>query len=87
MQVDITLDLKGLRCPQPAIRTKRQLKTMSCGDVLHVICTDPMSAIDIPFLAQQLGHQVQRQEQVENELRFWLVVAGATDDGNGWPEI
>lgn len=74
MRVDFTLDLKGLECPLPAIKTKRQLKEMVPGQVLHVICTDPMSAIDIPYVASQLGHEIKQQERDTAELRFWLVV-------------
>ena len=48
-----TINLRGLKCPLPALRTKKTLSAMASGDVLIVECTDPLSAIDIPNLLRQ----------------------------------
>lgn len=86
MHADYRLDLKGLECPQPAIRTKRQLKQMASGQVLYVVCTDPMAAVDIPFVAQQLGHRIEQQTEDAGQLSFWLVVGGAARRSEAsWP--
>ena len=41
------LDLIGLKCPQPVLRTRKALKSLSPGDRLEVHCSDPLAAIDI----------------------------------------
>ena len=52
---DAFLDLKGLKCPLPALKARKRLTSMSDGDILEVHCTDPMSAIDIPHMVHELG--------------------------------
>ena len=50
-----TANLRGLKCPLPALRTKKLLAGMTSGDELVIECTDPLSAIDIPNLLRQTG--------------------------------
>ena len=38
------LDLRGLKCPLPVLRTRKILRAMKTGDPLLVLCTDPMAA-------------------------------------------
>jgi tRNA 2-thiouridine synthesizing protein A len=52
---ETTLNLRGLRCPLPALKTRKALSRLALGDRLVVECTDPLSAIDIPHLLQQTG--------------------------------
>jgi tRNA 2-thiouridine synthesizing protein A len=83
-----TIDLSGLECPVPSIRTKRKLNTMATGSRLTVICTDPLTAIDIPFLVTQLGHQLVRQEDLNEKLVFEIeVVPGANKGESTWPTL
>ncbi len=43
VNVDKTLDARGLSCPMPMLRTKKTLKDMKSGEVLEVLGTDPGS--------------------------------------------
>ena len=52
---DTTLDLRGLRCPLPALKTRKALTRLAAGDRLVVECTDPLSTIDIPNLLRDTG--------------------------------
>jgi len=52
---DTSLDLSGLKCPLPALKTRKALQRLDPGDSLVVTCTDPMAAIDIPHLLQETG--------------------------------
>ena len=36
------LDLTGLKCPLPALKTRKALKSVTAGDFLEVYCTDPL---------------------------------------------
>lgn len=69
---DAQLDLRGLKCPLPVIRAKRQLKGMSPDQVLHMICSDPMTQIDIPHMAHELGHTLLSSEVRGEEFLFSL---------------
>lgn len=66
------LDLKGLKCPLPALRTAKALTTMRAGEVLVVSATDPMAAIDIPHLVQQRGDVVEEMRREGEVLVFRL---------------
>jgi tRNA 2-thiouridine synthesizing protein A len=56
------LDLTGLKCPLPALKTRKALKALSPGDFLEVHCTDPLSVIDIPNLIRETGDKVEITE-------------------------
>ena len=53
-----TLDLKGLKCPLPALRTAKALDALPVGARMIVLATDGMSVIDIPHLLHERGHGV-----------------------------
>jgi tRNA 2-thiouridine synthesizing protein A len=52
---ETSLDLKGLRCPLPALKTRKALTRMQTGEVLVVQCTDPLAGVDIPNLLRETG--------------------------------
>jgi tRNA 2-thiouridine synthesizing protein A len=64
------LDLTGLKCPLPALKTRKALKTLSTGDVLEVHCTDPLSVIDIPNLIRETGDKVEITDRTEERIVF-----------------
>ncbi|WP_458760158.1 sulfurtransferase TusA family protein [Afipia sp. TerB] len=64
------LDLSRLKCPLPALKTRKALKTLSPGDILEVLCTDPLSVIDIPALIQETGDRVEITRRDEQAIVF-----------------
>ena len=64
------LDLSRLKCPLPALKTRKALKTLSSGDTLEVLCTDPLSVIDIPALIQETGDRVEITRRDEQAIVF-----------------
>lgn len=64
------LDLKGLKCPLPALKTRKALKGLAPGATLMVECTDPLAAIDIPHLLQETGDALEAQEEKDGILVF-----------------
>lgn len=60
---ETVLDLRGLRCPQPVLRAKKALRSVSVGGVLVLECTDPLTVIDVPHFVTQTGHALASQEQ------------------------
>ncbi len=53
-----TLDLMGLKCPLPVLKTKKAITKLGLGDEITVLTTDPMAEIDIPHFCQEHGHKL-----------------------------
>ena len=66
------LDLTGLKCPLPALKTRKALKALKPGDILEVHCTDPLSVIDIPNLIRETGDKVEITERAERRIVFLI---------------
>lgn len=58
----IALDLRGLKCPLPALKTRKALRKLAPGALLIASCTDPLAVIDIPHMIRQEGDVLERQE-------------------------
>jgi tRNA 2-thiouridine synthesizing protein A len=65
-----TLNLRGLKCPLPALKTRKALGGVAKGDILVVECTDPLAAIDIPNLLNQTGDALEASSKVDKVLTF-----------------
>lgn len=67
---EIGLDLRGLKCPLPALKTRAALARLPPGMVLVVHATDPMAVIDIPHLVAETGDEMIGQKIEEPLLTF-----------------
>ena len=67
-----TLDLTGLQCPLPALKTRKALRPLKPGDQLEVHCTDPLSVIDIPNLIRETGDKVEITERTDMRIVFLI---------------
>ena len=66
------LDLSGLRCPLPALKARKALKSILPGHFLEVQCTDPLSVIDIPNLIRETGDKVEIIERDDGHIVFLI---------------
>lgn len=66
MQFDRELDVKGLNCPLPILRTKKALSEMTSGQVLHVLATDPGAVKDFQAFAKQTGNHLLSNTECES---------------------
>jgi tRNA 2-thiouridine synthesizing protein A len=66
------LDLTGLKCPLPALKTRKALKGLSPGDRMEVHCTDPMAVIDIPNLIRETGDRIEISARDETRIVFLI---------------
>lgn len=71
------LDLTGLKCPLPALKTRKALKSVAPGDRLEVHCTDPLSVIDIPNLVRETGDKVEITARDEKRIVFLIEKASS----------
>jgi tRNA 2-thiouridine synthesizing protein A len=52
---ETVLNLRGLKCPLPALKARKALAKLSAGEALVLECTDPLTMIDIPNLVRETG--------------------------------
>ena len=71
-EFDQELDTSGLNCPMPVMKTKKALKGMDAGQVLHVIATDAGSAEDIPDLLDSTGDSMVETSQDGGTWHFYI---------------
>jgi tRNA 2-thiouridine synthesizing protein A len=72
---ETVIDLRGLKCPLPALRTRKALARLAAGDLLVVECTDPLAEIDIPHLVRETGDELIGASRVDNRLVFRICKA------------
>ena len=69
---DRKLDVSGLKCPMPILRTKKTLAEMASGDILEICATDPATKDDFAAFARQTGHLLLQQLETDGALIFYL---------------
>jgi tRNA 2-thiouridine synthesizing protein A len=67
---ETTINLRGLKCPLPALRARKALSRLATGDLLIVECTDPLTEIDIPNLVRETGDALEGKTQEGDVLVF-----------------
>jgi len=72
MQFDRELDVKGLSCPLPILRTKKTLAEMTSGQVLRVLATDPGAVKDFQAFAKQTGNHLLANAEADLVFEFYF---------------
>ena len=72
-----TLDLRGLKCPLPALLAKKALAKAAPGAKLTVLADDPMAAVDIPHMCHGEGHAVDGVTSRDGHHAFVLTAGAA----------
>ena len=67
---ETTVNMRGLKCPLPALKARKLLSRMTAGDVLIIECTDPLTAIDIPNLIRETGDEIEDSVKQGRMLTF-----------------
>lgn len=67
-----TLDLKGLSCPLPIVKTAKAMKELRSGDVVEVFATDPGSVPDFAAWSRATGNVLIEQTENAAVFRFLL---------------
>jgi tRNA 2-thiouridine synthesizing protein A len=66
--IDKELDVRGLNCPMPILKTKKALGELAAGQVLRIVATDPGSVRDFQAFAKQTGHALLEQTTQGDEF-------------------
>jgi tRNA 2-thiouridine synthesizing protein A len=72
MQWDVEIDCAGLLCPLPVLRARKRLIAMAEGQVLRVLATDRMAAIDLPHFCNQAGHSFLGASEAEDVAAYLI---------------
>ena len=54
-KIDVSVDTRGMNCPQPLIEARKKLRKMGDGQVLEIIGDHSMSRKEIPLAMEDTG--------------------------------
>ncbi len=66
------LDARNESCPMPVMKTKKALKGMASGEILHVMATDPASVEDIGTLLENLAANIVENNEEGGVYHFYI---------------
>jgi tRNA 2-thiouridine synthesizing protein A len=69
---EVVMDLQGLLCPLPVLKARKRLEAMQSGEILTILASDPMAAIDIPHFCNEQGHALLSQEKQGETFVFMI---------------
>ncbi len=70
--VTASLDAKGLSCPMPLLRTKKEIGKLGSGEILQIDGTDPGSRNDIPGWCARAGHEYMGEKEQSGYISFFV---------------
>lgn len=70
MQIAKTLDLKGLSCPLPIVKTAQAIKEIVSGELIEALATDPGSVADFNAWCKSTGNELVEQGAAGGVFRF-----------------
>ena len=79
MTPDREVDARDLLCPLPVLRARKALEGMRPGEVLRLLATDAMAAIDLPHFCAGAGHDYLGQSE-EDGAQAHLIRRGPRSD-------
>jgi tRNA 2-thiouridine synthesizing protein A len=85
MEDNNVLDLRGLKCPLPALLAKKALANAPSGTLMTVLADDPLAAVDIPHMCHGEGHAVDGVTETGSHTRFSIRCGPAPAAGSRPP--
>ena len=70
--MNIKVDAKGLKCPEPIMLLHKAIRESRHGDVIEVFATDPSTERDIDKFCEFLGRKLLKKE-IDNDNFYYLV--------------
>lgn len=89
VQVNKVLDAKGLSCPMPIVKTKKEMTDLDPGQVLEIQATDKGSTADMKAWAESTGNQYLGTIEDTDVLKHYLRKASADEEKseNSYPHV
>lgn len=66
----VVIDVRGLKCPLPVLKTMRRMQLYPAGTRFVVLATDPIAAIDLPNFCREHGHRLLSRSDEGRTMRF-----------------
>jgi len=70
VQIEKSLDLKGLLCPMPVIKMAKAIKEVEIGQQIEAFATDPGVTADIPAWCRTTGNELVVLEKQDKQFHF-----------------
>jgi tRNA 2-thiouridine synthesizing protein A len=71
-RVDVDVDARELKCPEPLMLVRNKMMDMDSGQVIKILATDPSTSWDFPNFCKFLGHQMLHSDTVGGEYQYWI---------------
>ena len=71
--MDTKLDLRGLKCPLPVLKTRNALRKLETGARIWVVTDDPLAVIDIPAFCNESNQLLVEQTPGEGDSNLFLI--------------
>ena len=72
LKVTARLDLRGMLCPLPVLRTRKYMQTQAPGALIEVLADDPASYIDFRHYCNHTGHEMVSWHEEKGEFKYLL---------------
>ena len=69
-QIAQTLDLKGLSCPLPIVKTAQAIRDLAPGDLIEALATDPGSVADFEAWCTTTRNELVERSETDGVFRF-----------------
>ena len=70
LQADHSLDALGLRCPEPVMMVRLQIRKIARGETLLITCDDPSTTRDIPSFCRFMEHELVAKQVDEKPFLY-----------------
>ena len=70
LEISQRVDVRGLSCPMPIVKTAQAVKTVESGNLIEVLATDPGSVKDFAAWARTTGNELIEQSSDGGVYRF-----------------
>ncbi|HEX6062074.1 MAG TPA: sulfurtransferase TusA family protein [Candidatus Limnocylindria bacterium] len=64
------LDVKGLQCPMPIVKTAKAMRELASGDLIQIVATDPGSVKDFAAWSRATGNELVESSAIGGVFRF-----------------
>jgi tRNA 2-thiouridine synthesizing protein A len=71
-QADHQLDALGLRCPEPVMMVRLQVRKMQDGETLCITADDHSTTRDVPSFCRFMGHTLLAQDTEQVPYRYLI---------------
>ncbi len=73
VEINQTLDVKGLSCPMPMLKLAKAMKGMKSEEVLEMLGTDPGTKSDLPRWCEKTGNTLIDESELDGGISRFLI--------------